>query len=309
MATTTTANGYTTTTTTTVNIGSKPVVIAGSYVSNTDPQNPWYQSQTRAGFQTLNPIARGILEGSPINYNNLNLTRVCDFKFVFNFGISMFGLINPAVALTQAIKNARLRSAAFIRAALSNLIDGFRTAIKTILLLLGFDPTGYFSKMYSLSKDTIRNINAVIKKIAQMVEDVFFYVALYQDIQALIKWIASLPNELKNLLQRCLTNFQSSMKQFTEQLKAIPGQIKGEVENVSNYFTQGLNDSLKTLNNSLDSNNANAPTTLLPLLDGSNKSSDYDNFKTFLSENIPSTEEVKAGTTAEKMDPKNQELP
>ena len=67
--------------------------------------------------------------------------------------------------------------------------------------------------------DPIVGRDKEVKRIAQIVEDVYFYIALYQDIQAIIKWILSIKKVdtttgLRWATERGHTNIVNFLKNF-----------------------------------------------------------------------------------------------
>jgi hypothetical protein len=259
------------------------VNVAGTNVLNLSltesvpPKWPFGRLFNQPGVQTTSNQSRGKVEDTPIDLANVNLNHICDFKFTFQFGINLTGLTNPAAALAQAIKNAKLRAAAVIRAALNKLVTAFRETISAVLAILGFDPSGQVSLSISLAKDVIVKINEKIKQIAQYIEDVLVYYYLIRDIQQIIAWIQSLPDKVKALIQQCLLNFQNAVQQVVTQVQAIPGQIQGSVNSVTNSLTSGLTSSLAQLQQEAKTQQGSLDPALIPIVNGSTSNSDLAN--------------------------------
>lgn len=182
------------------------------------------------GKPTTAPVAYGELKASAIARANANLEHVCDFKFQINFSFIFGGLLNPAAEFSKAIRNGKLKAAALIRSFLQQINDKLRLALKAILKAIGFDPSGEWSYAFSQAKKVINTINYYIKKIAQYIEDIAFYIYLVKEIQQLIEYLNSLPDRIKALIKQCLLDFQNSITNLADQVKAIPGQIATEIQ-------------------------------------------------------------------------------
>jgi hypothetical protein len=217
-----------------------------------------------AGSQTTPGLSRGTLANSSLLNNNNDLSHVCDFKFVFSDGISLSGLINPLAALTNAAKNGKMAAANAIRAAVSQLQSGFRTAIKAIIAVLCADPTGQVSLSVSVGKYYVRLINEAINKAAQVVYDVNLVLGLVQNLQQIVNWIQSLPGQIQKILKDCLTNFQTSLKQTEASAQSAT--------NVTNLFQQAQQ---QATNNSSQYNGTANP-SLISAITGSTSTSAID---------------------------------
>ena len=186
---------------------------AGIKVETNMPKWPsWYAgSFATPGAQTGPGLSRGYITNTGISVTNNNLAHICDFRFIFSSGISLGGLVNPITAFAAAIKQGKAAAASAIRAAISQLSTAFRAALDALIGAAGSDPTGMFSVQFSLAKDVIRQVNDITKKIAQMIADVATVYYLVQGLTDIVNWIKSLPDQLKSVLQSCLTNFQKSV--------------------------------------------------------------------------------------------------
>jgi hypothetical protein len=198
------------------------------------------------GIQTTPPLARGDLAGSSIDLLNNNLTHVCDFKFIFDFNIDLIsGLINPATALRNAIKNAKLKATNRMRSLIQDSVQAFRKVLDAIIQALGFDPSGQISFYWSLGKDIIRTINEITEYIAEKVEIVLEWIYFAQQIKQLVDWILSLPDKIKAMLANCIANFNNSIKQIANDIKTLPSKIgsitTAQAQEIASQFTSANN--------------------------------------------------------------------
>ena len=200
-----------------------------------------------AGSQTTPGLSRGALHNSSLATNNADLSHVCDFKFVFVDGINLAGLINPIVALQNAVKNGKMAAANAIRAAINQLQQGFRALVTAALAVLCQDPTGQVSLSVSVGKYYVRLINEAINKAAQVVFDVSLIVNLVQDLQQIVTYIKSLPSQLQQILKDCLTNFQNSFASSVNASKNAT-QIKNVVNQAVYSATGNANQFNSTAN-------------------------------------------------------------
>ena len=224
-------------------VTTKAVNIAGTEIFNfrivekTPPKPPSSQSQYQVGQQSISPLARGILEGTALQMANLNFSHVCDFRFVLNFSLGMVGIPDFVGLIAQAIKNAKLRAAAFVRTLVQRVVDAVRAVFDLIIKALTIDPTGEVSVYVSVGKDWLRKINYWAKKIAQFIEDVLVVVYIVKQIIELIQFILSLPDRIKALVRQCITNFLGSVKNLINQIVNIPNTIIGEYNRVVSEIT------------------------------------------------------------------------
>jgi hypothetical protein len=225
-----------TVTTTAVNIAGTEI-FNFRIVEKTPPKPPSSQSQYQVGQQSISPLARGILEGTALQMANLNFSHVCDFRFVLNFNLGMVGLPDFVGLIAQAIKNAKLRAAAFVRTLVQRVVDAVRAVFDLIIKALTIDPTGEVSVYVSVGKDWLRKINYWAKKIAQFIEDVLVVVYIVKQIIELIQFILSLPDRIKALVRQCITNFLGSVKNLINQIVNIPNTIIGEYNKVVGNIT------------------------------------------------------------------------
>ena len=236
-------------------VTTKAVNIAGTEIVNFRivekyaPRPPSNQSQYQAGQQSISPLARGIIEGTALQVANLNFSHVCDFRFVLNFNLGMVGIPDFIGLIAQAIKNAKLRAAAYVRTLVQRVVDAVRAVFDFIIKALTIDPTGEVSVYVSVGKDWLRKINYWAKKIAQFIEDVLVVVYIVKQIIELIQFILSLPDRIKALVRQCIANFLGSVKRLINQIVAIPNTIIGEYNRVVSEITgqiQGVTAQLES---------------------------------------------------------------
>jgi len=218
----------------------------------------------RIGKPTI-PSNAYTANGTVVSLTNSDLVHACDFRFLINLGDLGIGTIeNPITLIKESIANAKNKAAAIVRTLLAQLLDNFRLGLKGIILALNLDPTGNLSKIFSQVRDAIRTINYYSRKLAEIVGNIALVVALIQQLQEIIEWIKSLPQQVLALLKDCLATFQSAVKAATSQITAIPGQVSSNLV--------GAFQNLETNTNSVASqaaaaaNTANIPNTLITLV-------------------------------------------
>jgi hypothetical protein len=288
---------------TTVNLGEFGI-INFKIVENSPPNSIFGQLLNTAGVQTTPGLARGYVKGSIIDLLNGNLSHVCDFKFIFpslSSIIGDLGLLSPVAAIQDAIKNAKLKATNRLRSMIQTIISSLRTVLDAVITGLGFDATGIISFNFSLLKKIVRQINAITKKIAMIVESVLEWVFLAQQIVQLINWVKSLPAKLQQMLQDCLTQFGNSIKQVATQIKSIPDQITSltqtQITSIASEFTAAAKLTLDAATTSQSSSSIPDAVTQAfnqPLEDHSVAIQQY------IVDNTPSAEEVNSQSTSSK---------
>lgn len=205
------------------------------------------------------------VDGTVLNWTNSNLVHACDFRFLINFDNLNIGAIeNPITLIKQAIAGAKNKAAAVIRTLLAQLLDKFRIGLKGIIIALNLDPTGNMAKIFSQVRDAIRTVNYYSRKLAEIIGNIALVVALVQQLQQIVDWIKTLPQQILALLKDCLQTFQTAINTATSQITAIPGQSTGSLV--------GAFQRLETSTGSLISqseaaaNTANIPNTLITLI-------------------------------------------
>lgn len=247
----------------TVNIGG---VTIGKFkvVETLPPNSPFSSLMNKPGVQSTPSLARGNLNNSIISLMNGNLSHACDFRFTFDFNLlTEIPLLNPVTEIQKAFKNAKLAATNMLAEQIFGLVQEARTAIKAIMKVLNYDPSGSLSLSFEIGKDLIEKVNEAIQWVAKKVETVMTYVYLAQMIQELINWIASLPDRIKKLLQACLTNFTNSIKQVANTISSIPDQIinatTSQINTIANEFSAAALAVQTEVSNSLNSNSAEMP--------------------------------------------------
>jgi CRISPR/Cas system-associated endoribonuclease Cas2 len=263
--------------------------------ASTPPNSTW--RLFKSGEQTTSAEARGEVEKTPMYLTNLNLTHVCDFKFIFQFGLSLTSLVTAITGpILAVIKNAKLRAAAAVRAAMTFLVNIFRTAIKAVLAILTSDPSGVVSFGFSISKDLIRQIKEKVEKIAQYAEDALTVYFLIRDIQQIIAWIQTLPAKVQAMLKECLTKFQNGIKQTIASLQSIPGQVSSSLTSSMTELQNGMNASLNQLKSQSSSFNGTLDPALMPVLNGSTENADLAKLGDYISKASPTAGEAMNDT-------------
>ena len=274
-------------------------------VENSPPNSIFSKLLNTAGVQTTPQMARGYVKGSIVDFLNGQTAHVCDFKFIFpdlTSIIGELGLVSPVAAIRDAIKNAKLKAANRLRSMIQMIITGLRTVLDGVILALGFDATGIISFNFSLLKKIVRQINAITKKIAMVVEAVLEWVFLAQQIVQLINWIKTLPAKLQQMLKDCLTQFGNSITQVATQIKSIPEQIASltqtQITNIASEFSAAAQLTLDTVT-STQINNGIPDAVTLAFNQPAETHSDV--VQQYITDNTPSTDDLKANTTGSKM--------
>ena len=188
--------------------------------------------------------------------------HVCDFRYNLNFSVGSLGLINPITAIQNAMKSGKNKAAMLISSIISQLNDKLRLVIKSILVTLNLDPSGILSSAYSYVKNIVRQINEITLKIAKVVETVSAVYYLIQDIQQIITYLKSLPARFLAMLQDCIANFTSAIKNFTSQVLAIPGAIGNSVQSVASNLGGSADSLLSSLTASAQTQTGDLPDSL-----------------------------------------------
>jgi len=274
-------------------------------VENSPPNSIFSKLLNTAGVQTTPQMARGYVKGSIVDFLNGQTAHVCDFKFIFpdlTSIIGELGLVSPVAAIRDAIKNAKLKAANRLRSMIQMIITGLRTVLDGVILALGFDATGIISFNFSLLKKIVRQINAITKKIAMVVEAVLEWVFLAQQIVQLINWVKTLPAKLQQMLKDCLTQFGNSITQVATQIKSIPEQIASltqtQITNIASEFSAAAQLTLDTVT-STQINNGIPDAVTLAFNQPAETHSDV--VQQYITDNTPSTDDLKANTTGSKM--------
>jgi len=242
-------------TTSFVNAAPTNISPVGAVFELKSPQLPNGGFFYTAGSQTTPGLSRGSLANASLATNNADLSHVCDFKFTFSLGLDLGGLINPIAALQNAVKNGKMAAANAIRAAISQLQQGFRLIVTGILSALNLDPTGVASLSFSTAKYYVRLVTEAINRAAQIVYDVSLIVNLAKDLQQIITWIETLPAQLKAIVAHCLTNFKNSLNSTVNNI-----QSQTNIHNITSGAINQLTNSTASYGSTLNSAVVNAVT-------------------------------------------------
>lgn len=228
------------------------------------PEMPELIAEAAKNNPTTNSyISRGIVANTGISLTNSSLGHVCDFRFNLNFGgVGSIGLINPITAIQNAIKSGKNKAAMLISSIISQLNDQLRLVIKGIIATLNLDPSGILSAAYSYVKNIVRQINEITLKIAKVVETVSAVYYLIQDIQLIINYLNSLPARFLAMLQDCIANFTSAIKNFTNQVLSIPGAVGNSIQSVASNLGSSADGLLSSLTTSANTQTGDLPDSL-----------------------------------------------
>lgn len=158
---------------------------------------------TSVGNPTIPGLARGLVDGTLIDYTNNKIDHMCDF-------------------IDDMRKNVELKK--FIKATAAYIRDGLRK----LLAALGADPTGTYSWIVDTLKTATRELKRIQKEIIQPIIDFEKYVLAYiVRVRKIIAWIQSLPARFKALLAKCLAKLMALitgvMLDFFQELTAGTG--------------------------------------------------------------------------------------
>jgi hypothetical protein len=177
------------------------------------------------GQPTTVLIARGVVKGTLVNATNNDLAHVCD--------------IGPEV--TKAVT--------WIRAKFAYVVEIIRKAIRSLLLTLGFDPSGEGSFLVQKLKSLAREIKKITKYVSDFNTMALKLVKLAKQIRAMIDYILSLPEKLRKLLQDCLAQLYAALaKGFTDLLASPEGLEDGSLQELKDAYKE-VQDASKELYN------------------------------------------------------------
>jgi len=159
-------------------------------------------------------ISRGVMEGTLINNLNQQRKHVCD--------------ISPEVK----------KATDWVRGQFGVVIKALRDAIRAILKVLGFEPTGEVSKLVQLAKAIAREIKYitdVIREVNMMTQELL---EIARQIRAMIDYILSLPEKTRKFLNECLQNFYKALATGIADLFAKPdiGVSSGDFKALRDAF-------------------------------------------------------------------------
>lgn len=150
-----------------------------------EPVPPEGVVQREVGQPTTVPLARGIIENSSIALTNANIEHVCDFKKKLRYDI--------AIAKAQTYE----------------FVQKIRNEIKAFFSGLS---TGPMSTAVQTAIRQVKEVLKMIKKAADFITEVAKAIADFINYcRAILAYIASLPVQLANLLQKCVEEFTSAL--------------------------------------------------------------------------------------------------
>lgn len=245
------------------NVNLAPVGAAGlSIIERTPPADPYSGPFDFAGFGFGLPstprTARGIIEGTQINYTNQNLSHGC---MIFgNLGMLSGGIISD-ISQLLTLPPSRIQASAMLRVQFNGIIQGLQAAIAAILETLGFDPTGMISYLYSQAKALLRMINYWLMDIKQLVSDMMAIFNFIQQLYQIIQYLMSLPAQLLSVVQSCISGFLNSVIGLSKSVENLPNTLENQVlgssfNNISNFANQSLS-SINEKSNNYKQNNPN----------------------------------------------------
>lgn len=220
-----------------------------------------------SGTQTTPLFSRETMLGTVTAKTNASLAHSCDFKFDLGLGaFSLPEIPNPVAVIKKAIAEGKNAAAQIIQSLIAQAIDGFRLAIKGIIIALNFDTTGILSTAFSVAKQVIRFLNEKLKQIAEYVAIASLYYHLVTSVQQIIDFIKTLPAKVKALIQECFTKFTNGIKNATDKIKSIGGATSGGLTGVINTLNASSQAALDDVNK--QSENESIPPSLKSLVNG-----------------------------------------
>lgn len=225
------------------------------------------------GQPTTSRLSRSLVDGTNISFTNSNLVHACDFKFRLGFDLDfgLAGLVNPATALTKAIKRGKNNAANIIRAAMTKINEAIRAVLKGILFAFSLDTSGVLSAHYSFAKETVRKINYWTKKVAQYVEDVATIYYFVQDLQQLLGYLQSLPKKYLAMAKECILTFSNQVKNTVSQLQSLPTAALKQVEAQVSGLKVIAQQTATLVSNA--TSNQNIPANIITIVNNPNKDS------------------------------------
>jgi hypothetical protein len=220
----------------------------GGFKSVASPNSLFSLITQQLGVQTTPQTARGYMPGSAIDYMNNNLVHNCDFNFMFNITGSLADIITILGAIPNAIKNAKNKAARAVSEAFNLFIEAITKLLKGIseALSLG-DPSGQVTLTYQLAKKTIADIQDLVNKIAQKIENVLAVIFYIQDVAALLKWVLGLPSAIIQMVKDCISQFTTSLKSAINTIKSAPGVVLSNIQGSINSVTTAVNSTYQDI--------------------------------------------------------------
>jgi hypothetical protein len=200
-----------------------------------------------------------------LSWSSDNLAHGCDFRFLINIGdLSVGAIDNPITLIEEAIKGAKNKAAAIIRALLSQLLSSFRVGLKAITVGLNLDPTGQLSAAFGKVREAVRTINYYSRKLAEMVGEVALVVALVDELKQIVEWIRTLPQQVLALLRDCLATFTNAITAAAGQIQALPGQISNSLVGAFENLAESASETVTQAQEAAAA--ANVPNTMITLV-------------------------------------------
>lgn len=243
-----------------------------------------------------------------VGWTNSDLVHSCDFRFQINLDDMNIGTIeNPITLIQKAIKDANNKAAAIMKALMSQLIDEFRLGIKGVIITLNLaDPNGKMAKIFAEAKDAIADLNEKSKKLAKYIGNAALVVALVKELNQIINWIKSLPAQAQALIKNCLTTFQNAVKQATNQIKAIPGQVSSNLLGAFSQLQQNTESAISAAKEAQAS--ANVPNTIISIIN-SPETANMNALTMYISSQYPNTNVIISQTEAATFNVSNTSTP
>lgn len=264
---------------------------------------------------TIGAGARGDVANTKVGVTNNSLVHSCDFRYIINLGtldVGLGSLINPVTAIQEAIRSGKNQAAQLMGLLLTQISTNLRTVINAILSTLGFDPSGQLSLAFSIAKDIFREINAITKKVAMVVETASLYYNLVKDITIIVDYLRSLPERILATVQGCIDQFLNSIDAFVNQLKQIPGMYEANITNMLDQLSSSTKTALNTANNTNVNNLANTTTDISNLVNITVYNTDAAHanlIMDFISTNYANAEVTLANATANSFNISTSQTP
>lgn len=231
---------------------------------------------------------RGVVANTMISKSNSNLSHACGFKFNLNINVDLgLGTITAvkrlATALQRGIRDGKKGFANVVRAQMAKIISTLRKGLDTIVKAVGMaDITGVVSVSFSLIKDIISQLNSYLSQAADMLYNVGLALGVVQGIQEFIKWISTLPKDIKNIFLNCLNNFTRSVQNLTKDIKALPKQLENSINGQFSSFTDSLNSSINTIRRESVTSSTGQSQTMTSLINGDSSTKTLNDLNTML---------------------------
>jgi hypothetical protein len=242
------------------------ITVNGKFSVTNTPNSVFTRIAQTLGVPTTPQTARGVLTDSAIDYMNNNLVHSCDFNFLVKLDLGLGPLFELFAAIPDAIKKAKNSAAEVLSYLVKDFMKAIFTALKALQEGLSLDGTGLVSITVNKVKHLVADIQDIVNFIAQVVEDVMSVVYFIQDVEALIKWILSLPQQIINMVIGCLNQFKNSLNQSINQIKSIPGQVEGTITHTIDSIKASVTNTFQSTINGVQSSISSRSSNLDPSL-------------------------------------------